>query len=53
MTSRIRNLDDGGEHTVRSKYVIGYDEGRRTDPRGEDRNRLTYQGRRQAGRLLT
>ncbi len=28
VTSRIRNLDDGAEYTVRSKYLIGCDGGR-------------------------
>ena len=28
VTSRIRNLDDGSEYTVRSKYLIGCDGGR-------------------------
>jgi 2,4-dichlorophenol 6-monooxygenase len=28
VTSRIRNLDDGSEYTVRSKYLIGSDGGR-------------------------
>ena len=32
VTSRVRNLDDGSEYTVRSKYLIGCDGGR-TIPR--------------------